>query len=161
MFYSTKQYKQVNKNVIDLIEENRGVGSYYVQYPAQNNNDIATAFPVEDEPASLFGGTWVQVFDTEGLFFRTEGDPYGEGQNHERTDGKQTHQGQGHKHTGSVPGYSAVNQNRLTCQSGSSFVKHISLSISGPSNDGTNGTPKTGKENRSINRLIKIWRRTA
>ncbi|MDR3113903.1 MAG: hypothetical protein LBU25_00090 [Treponema sp.] len=36
-------------------------------------NDYAAAFPASERPASLFGGTWSIVWDTEKVFFRTGG----------------------------------------------------------------------------------------
>src|SRR5690625_6930645 len=32
-----------------------------------------TQYPGTDTPSTLFGGTWTLMFNTEGVFFRTEG----------------------------------------------------------------------------------------
>jgi hypothetical protein len=56
------------------IQDNeKPVGTYYTQYPATASNDYAAAFPASERPASLFGGTWSIVWDTEKVFFRTGG----------------------------------------------------------------------------------------
>jgi hypothetical protein len=49
------------------------VGSYYTQYPAAKSNDFATAFPIAEQPSSLFGGTWEKMYENERVFFRTGG----------------------------------------------------------------------------------------
>lgn len=39
--------------------------------------------------------------------------------------------------------------------------KAASISVTSPKTDGTNGTPRTGKETRPINYTVKVWKRTA
>jgi hypothetical protein len=56
-----------------LLDEAHPVGSQYIQYPANASNDYAEAFPVAERPATLFGGTWTTLWETEAIFFRTGG----------------------------------------------------------------------------------------
>jgi hypothetical protein len=62
------------------------VGSYYIQYPENNNNnhweteddlkkikDQDLTFPKSKSPAVLFGGKWENIFKNEGVYFRTPG----------------------------------------------------------------------------------------
>jgi hypothetical protein len=62
------------------------VGSYYIQYPENNNNnhweteddlkkfkDEELTFPKSKSPAVLFGGKWENIFKNEGVYFRTPG----------------------------------------------------------------------------------------
>lgn len=51
---------------------------------------------------------------------------------------------QGHKHSASVPAYAGTNTNKITAQSGSSFVANIAVVVSDPIDDGVHGTPRTG-----------------
>lgn len=131
------------------------VGSYYVQYPAASSNDADIAFPSAYSPASLFGGTWELIYNTEGIVFQTEGyDGAG------RTDGLMEDQAQGHKH------YTTIEQSN---NSGSghyttlerAFQYNINYNTSDPISDGTNGTPRTGTRTSHRNRLMRVYRRTA
>ena len=45
------------------------VGSTYTQYP----HETLGLFVVAENPANLFGGTWIKLFANESTFFRTEG----------------------------------------------------------------------------------------
>lgn len=148
-------YRRVRTDLDNLMEWVHPIGSFYIQYPDADSNTAATAFPSAKAPATLFGGTWTEKWNTEGVFFRTQGDPYGEGETHQRTDGKQTDYMQGHIHTWVVGqvGYGAT-----TCAGNTSWSTDSS---GGPANDGTNGVPRTGKEIRPLNRLIIVWKRTA
>lgn len=49
------------------------VGFLYTQYATADSNNLAVAFPSEESPASLFGGTWQLLWDNEGIDFHTEG----------------------------------------------------------------------------------------
>lgn len=145
------------------------VNSFYIQIPSVESNTKATAFPTADEPATLFGGTWTQIYEDEGIFFRTEGDIYSQtsGENNNRTNGMQTDLMQGHLHWNGVCMTATtffVNTTRSanpgsegTGSSGSGYEGKTSAEI----DDLTNGTPRVGKEIRPLNRLIKVWRRTA
>ncbi len=137
------------------------VGAWYTQYPSAESNTKATAFPTADEPAELFGGTWEQKYNDEGLFFKTEGDTLSQtdGENNARTTGLQTDMMQGHYHrTINVRNaYSGVNGAYFLGGAGA-FNDYPAYEAT---TDGTNGTPRTGKETRPRNRLFKLWYRTA
>ena len=47
------------------------IGSFYVQYPDKNTNTETEAFPESLSPASLYGGTWEEQWNSESIFFRT------------------------------------------------------------------------------------------
>jgi hypothetical protein len=62
------------------------VGSYYIQYPENNNNnhweteedlkkfkDEELTFPKSKSPPVLFGGKWENIFKNTGIYFRTPG----------------------------------------------------------------------------------------
>lgn len=144
-----------------LIDAVYPVGCFYVQYPDAASNTDAIAFPTAYRPETLFGGTWVEQFNTEATFFRTGGT---DGQT--RTNGLSADQFQGHRQdASSVAGFS----NFASGASGGSMaistpggVYQIWSSQTGsPVSDGTNGTPRTGTKTEPINRLMKVWKRTA
>ena len=137
------------------------VGSFYWQAPSAESNTKTTAFPSTEEPGELFGGTWEQRYDDEGLFFKTEGDTLSQtdGENNARTDGLQTDMMQGHYHR-------TINvRNAYSGVGGAYFLGGAGAFNDYPAyeatTDGTNGTPRTGKETRPRNRLFKLWYRTA
>jgi len=135
------------------------INSTYIQFPHVNPiTKEYIGFRAVDEPAELFGGVWFQMFEEEGVFFRTEGDPFGEGQDHKRIDGLQKFQMQGHHHDIHAPQWSSGG-NLLTgganTGSGHIFVNNVRQAIT----DGVNGAIEIGKETRPINRLIRIWKR--
>lgn len=131
------------------------VNDVFVQWPIAASNTTSTAFPTAQRPATRFGGTWTQIWNTDAVFFRTEGDFHAsDGQNTNRTDGKQTHQAQGHLHT-----YTNI-VSSTTLASGTSFGG-ATANTSAASNDGTHGTVLAGYENRPQNRLFLLWKRTA
>jgi hypothetical protein len=124
------------------------VGCFYTQYPNAASNDDATAFPTAYRPATLFGGTWVEQFATDATFFRTGGT---DGQT--RTNGLSADQMQGFaiaSHNNYTGGYANAN--------GDGPTGNVNKT---PIADGTNGTPRIGAKTEPINRLFKIWKRTA
>lgn len=128
------------------------VGCYYTQYPDASSNDDATEFPTTQSPATLFGGTWAEQWATESVYFRTRGTLSDTG----RTNGKQEDAFQGHRHN--IPS--------LTSEGTSSGIDRgdpasVSYNTSDPVTDGTHGTPRTAAETRTVNRRIKVWKRTA
>ena len=66
-------YVRKNKAWVKLVDYMYPVGSTYEQYPSVASNIESTAFPTTETPASLYGGTWSEIWDTESVFFRTEG----------------------------------------------------------------------------------------
>jgi hypothetical protein len=135
------------------------VGSFYTQYPDASSNTDAVEFPVSQQPATLFGGTWVEQWSTESVFFRTRGSD----SDISRTNGLQDDAMQGHRHTPLSPntsffgsasggGNAGINAGTLTDYTGTT---------GNPTTDGANGTPRTSSETRPANRRIKVWKRTA
>lgn len=150
----------------DILNYVYPVGCFYTQYPSVASNDKNIAFPISDEPATLFGGTWTQVWNTDAVVFRTEGTPI-ESETSGRTNGLQTDQFQGH--------YVSMGYGSAGLSNGSYgiFVDDYSGTVNGWEHYGaywrnlelvTNpiyGTLRCGAETRARNRLVKIWRRTA
>lgn len=131
------------------------VGSFYVQYPDAASNDDATAFPVSARPATMFGGTWVEQFNTEGVVFQTAGyDGAG------RTNGLMADQFQGFRMS-----YNLLFNNGGTGTSGIYSNQPVSVTPAGliigtPITDGVNGVPRPGSKTSHTNRLAKYWKRT-
>ena len=80
----------INDMIIDNIKFNDyifnisyPIGSTYVQFPVLSNaqvktsvdlnNEDKTAFPLIERPEILFGGKWKELFNTESVYFRTQG----------------------------------------------------------------------------------------
>lgn len=61
---------EADKEIVNTVYP---IGSYYTQYPDASNNTDATEFPTTQRPATMFGGTWVEQWATESVFFRTRG----------------------------------------------------------------------------------------
>ena len=142
------------------------VGSYYTQFPGASSNKDSTEFPTTQRPATLFGGTWAEQWATESVYFRTSGTLSDSG----RVDGKQkdAFQGHGHKLTTVDPGGGgAISGNVVVANMVSAKVRKVFDSntptegVLEPTTYGTNGTPRTAKETRTVNRRIKVWKRTA
>ena len=131
------------------------VGSFYVQYPDATSNVDATAFPTSVRPATMFGGTWVEQFNTENVFFRTAGTDY-----QTRTNGLSADQVQGHEHSvgGNATGGGGTTYFGDVNLSGSSALTATRPTVM--VDDGTNGTPRKGSVTEPRNRLVKIWKRT-
>lgn len=149
--------ESINKSAVDIVYP---VGCFYTQYPDADSNTEATEFPVAYRPATLFGGTWAEQWPTESVFFRTRGTLSDSG----RVDGKQEDALQGHRHSPLSPGISFFG---VFSGAGTN-----SGTVAGPNNgyvsttgnattDGTNGPPRTAVETRTVNRRIKVWKRTA
>jgi hypothetical protein len=170
-----------------IIDEVRPVGDFYIQFPVENTNTLADAFPEASEPGSMYGGTWSETwgpegdecdFANEGIFFKTRGDTLSQtdGENNVRTSGLQTDAGQGwqlgaSEDTTGARNYYGTTEDRdksLSSGVGANYT-NMQMGTAGQGNvkmlkamnDGTNGDPRTGKETRGRNRFIKIWRRTA
>lgn len=134
----------------DLLDANWPVGITYNQYTSSTG-----VFSDDDEPGELLGGTWTQLFEDEGIFFRTEG------------------------------GYSATARSAVTGIQGDVFKLHhhriLASAYTGWMNmigthsafgfrdlayswqTRTNSIEGTGntEETRPVNRLKKVWKRTA
>lgn len=141
-----------NKKEIEIKDSRFPVGSWYVQYPSAKSNDDATAFPENERPATLFGGTWTEKYADEYVFFRTAGT---NGQT--RTDGLSEDQIQGHFHNmyynaddHSVGAISGVQGGRGIYYGGLVYTL---------ASDGTNGKPRVGSFTEPRNRIAKYWYR--
>lgn len=142
------------------------VGSFYVQYPNENSDTDATAFPSSLRPATLFGGTWEEQWSTEAVFFRTRGGPV-DAETDNRTNGLQTDQLQ--NVSGSFPVPMRVNGGEGTTSG--CFISTVPGNIKNATQtDVTTGrliefslseTGRAGNETRPRNRLMKVWKRTA
>lgn len=152
MTYSNS-YIPTSKAILDYLFP---IGDIYVQYPVAESNVEATAFPTTYRPATKFGGTWSELYDDEDVFFRTKGT---DGQ--ARSNGLSLDQMQGHIHLatvnpGGTPGAGSYIQKTTVAGSNTNGV-----TIGNPSDDGTNGPPRTGTKTEPKNRLFKVWIRTA
>lgn len=149
------------------IDNMHPVGSFYIQFPDADSNTTETAFPSSKSPATLFGGTWEAQWETEGIFFKTQGDPLTQtnGELNNRTDGLQTDMMQGHFHNVLASGAKIVvlsgSGERTFTLSGGSLTTSSFSTVNAAVQDGTNGTPRIGKETRGRNRMIIVWKRTA
>jgi len=77
------------------ILDNYPVGCLYTQYAVAADNDLDVAMPATGRPATLFGGTWEKLYDSEGTFFCTEGYDYDDaGSANKRASGLMPDQGQ-------------------------------------------------------------------
>lgn len=131
------------------------IGCYYTQYPDASSNTDATEFPTAQRPETLFGGTWVEQWSTESIYFRTRGTLSDSG----RTSGKQEDAFQGHRMGPLSPATFYISSS--SGGTGGSGPYGTSSTTGDPVTDGTNGTPRTATETRVVNRRIKVWKRTA
>lgn len=129
------------------------VGSFYVQYPDDASNIDATAFPTSKRPATMFGGTWAEQFNTENVFFRTAGTDY-----QTRTNGLSLDQMQGHLHPAGTSGGSLGGTANSFAQGG---VIGTTMNVGSPIPNSVDGEPRTGAVTEPRNRLMKLWKRTA
>lgn len=148
------------------------IGATYIQFPGR------------DSPSTLFGGTWSQIFNTEGVFFRTEG-----GNASAFGGGVQGGAIQSHGHSASTGAAGSHYHLTGTSVEGSSAdygerarygLEQIGAGrrATGGAGDGSpRYSPKTnasgshahtvtvnssgGVETRPINRTIRVWVRTA
>jgi hypothetical protein len=160
-------------NCTDLdgrIVDPQPVGSFYWQPPSAETNTKVTAFPTAEEPGELYGGTWEQRYNDEGLFFKTEGDVLSQtdGEDNVRTTGLQTDAGQGHYHASyylnATCGGGGAADGMFVRNATAEGTQHTTASSNyarQPIANATDGTPRTGKETRGRNRLMKLWYRTA
>jgi len=130
------------------------VGAYYTQF-----SEADGSFSSAKSPSALFGGTWALRFNTESVFFRTEGALAAA----DRSSGVQEDAFQGHWHeqwgrlandvgsTVPTPGF----------ENPSTVKADVAGAIRSPISDGVNGEPRTAAETRPRNRLIRVWERTA
>ncbi len=146
--------------IIDLVYP---VGSFYMQFPDANSNDLSIAFPAKFSPAQLFGGTWEEQWPNESVFFRTGGAR----SNEARSSGLQDYATK--RLTGYTPWFQVDYNHRGGGRDGV-FGKHENRgggTDSGNSGDTTtraffdsnNQSLSSDTETRPRNRLIKVWKR--
>jgi hypothetical protein len=161
------------KHYTDIISGVYPVGSFYVQYPDADSSTLSVAFPDAYAPAALFGGTWIKQWDTENIFFRTEGTDY-----QTRTTGLSADQIQEHYHADSLaaPAHThpigtnyTVNagtakavmyRNTSGDASGAASATALTGSV-GAATNGASSTLRSGVVTEPRNRLVRIWKRTA
>ena len=127
------------------------IGYQYTQYP----NDTTGVFDETETPLALFGGDWEKQFETESVFFRTEGSLANESRSAGlQLDAMQLITGKfspGMKHPNSSGVFTSSYDRSL--ESGSS-IGGFSISFNNARQARTSQT-----ENRSRNRLMIIWKR--
>ncbi|ADK81600.1 hypothetical protein [Sediminispirochaeta smaragdinae] len=168
---SYKGYDIYHKGNLDVEQNSHPVGSQYTQYASSASNDLSVAFPTNESPAYLFGGTWEKLWDGEGIDFHTEG-YNGSGRTNglmpDNLQGFITLNGVGTNTSGSNPkifvyGYTTedVPGKAEDINAAANVDTTIQGKTSGPKSDGTNGTPRIGARTSDRNRLMRIWRRIA
>lgn len=140
------EFEKIEKRVIDLLYP---VGSRYIQFPEPDGT-----WNSAEAPGNKFGGLWVLKFATEGVFFRTEG-----GRSAESRGGTGI-QGDIFKSHSHLPG---VNPQFITNTYPGTGEWATPAKTPGHINmNGGGVTASTGgTETRSINRIIRIYERTA
>lgn len=137
------------------------IGYQYTQYP----NDTTGRFDETESPTSLFGGDWEKQFETESVFFRTEGTLANESRSAGlQSDAMQNHVHDtilgSHGHSQSV-GFSAelAGRNGYERSTGSGGTVYINNTNLGTKRSNNPLNARTSTENRSRNRLMIIWKR--
>lgn len=131
------------------------LGSFYTQYPSVASSVTATALPSSHAPESLFvGSSWTLMYNTENVFFRTEGTDY-----QSRTGGLSADEVGAHTHV--IDGATALGGGG-TALSTSGYTSAASVETSLNSIvQGVSTTSRTGAVTEPRNRLLRIWQRTA
>ena len=137
------------------------IKSTYTQYP----DETTGSFDETETPRSLFGGDWEQLFTDKGIFFRTEGGLSAE--NRDVSTGIQLDSMQ--KLTGKLKtrttnaGSFYLGVEGIFTSSASSLrsgcVQEGNARESIDTNFDNSRQARTSTENRSINMLMKIWKR--
>ena len=137
------------------------INSTYTQYP----DETTGSFDETETPRSLFGGDWEQLFTDKGIFFRTEGGLSAE--NRDVSTGIQLDSMQ--KLTGKLKtrttnaGSFYLGVEGIFTSSASSLrsgcVQEGNARESIDTNFDNSRQARTSTENRSINMLMKIWKR--
>ena len=146
--------RSIKKSILDLLDKINSVAD--AQYPV---GYVYTQYPGTSDPATLFGGTWLNITSLySGLFFRAEG-----GSSLAFNAGNQLDAFQGHHHSA---GNNAVgSRTTYTPLAGGASFGGGNLAEPGPIRDpiadeSGNGTPRTASETRPVNTTIRIWQRS-
>ena len=144
----TEDDTAVKKSILDLLDKINTVSD--AQYPV---GYVYTQYPGTSDPATLFGGTWLNITSLyAGLFFRAEG-----GSSLAFNAGNQTDAFQGHWHGIPTFGIIPAGGSQIPQSNGGGASGAIAT---GAVTDGTNGTPRTASETRPVNTTIRIWQRS-
>lgn len=141
---------------LDILNKLNAVAD--AQYPV---GYVYTQYPGTSDPATLFGGTWLNITSLyAGLFFRAEG-----GASLAFNAGNQLDAFQGHTHPVYVSSYIPASSTFTRVVGGTDAggnPQHIPQSnpLDGPQSDTVNGTPRTASETRPVNTTIRIWQRS-
>ncbi len=165
-------------NFDDLINNYKyPIGSYYTQYPNSNvtlniNGDsVNTPFPEEKTPAKLFGGTWIEMWSNESVYFRTGK------QNTNAYEGNSREKGFQNYASKKIAGWTSWAQSSYGKSGEGNQGVFTKYETTGIKTDGGGGND-TGHQNifdtkvvlpnnssedeiRVTNRLIKVWKRIA
>ncbi|MGL4562252.1 MAG: hypothetical protein ACRCVW_00135 [Brevinema sp.] len=160
-------YQNFNQKIIDITYP---INSYYTQYPRitiENDQEIYHGFSYEESPSYLFGGAWELQFSSKNVFFRTEGS-LANVERHE--DGTQS---DAIRNIYGEIGYRDQMGGLAGLNPLSALFKGIGREISIPKRYQTSGlgpdrvsfdasrVVPTAAENRTLNMLMRIWKRIA
>ena len=172
---SENKLRRLRFNGEDLFDLFYPVGYQYRMVAVAASDDPDVAFPPADRPENMWPDTtWERLWHLEGVFFRTEGDST-TADNDGRVDGLQDDQMQritGEVGTSETRGQnfeepensalfgSGATGNRTTGGTSASSNKR-SLSIDSANSPGARASATTAGETRPVNRLERVYRRTA
>ena len=169
--YTQTEYISVDERLSALEDSLTAypVDSQYIQVASVNSNTESVAFPVDERPATIYGGTWTQLWDSEGVFFRTEGTG-ATADNAGRVNGQQPDQMQRLEGTGFRYGGGGTSTSMTFTgvfsrggASGGSIRYDTSgntgvlVNFDSANSPNARASATTAGETRSVNRLIKIW----
>ena len=148
----TQLLDALNLMILNIV---RPIKSFYIQFAEEDGT-----FDEDKSPSNLFGGIWVLKYNTESVFFRTEGSLSEEG----RVNGLQ---GDAMQHlTGSTWAFlwKQTTANGILNSTYGSNKYALSPNADGLCNDATlyidNARQvRTASENRAKNRLIRVYER--
>lgn len=137
------------------------INSTYTQYP----DETTGSFDETETPRSLFGGDWEQLFTDKGIFFRTEGGLSAENRDAStgiQLDAMQILTGKLKTRTTNAGSFYLGVEGIFTSSASSlrsGCVQEGNARESSDTNFDNSRQARTSTENRSINMLMKIWKR--
>ena len=151
-----------NKSFADTIRDMAyPIKSTYTQYP----DETTGSFDETETPRSLFGGDWEQLFTDKGIFFRTEGGLSAENRDAStgiQLDAMQILTGKLKTRTTNAGSFYLGVEGIFTSSASSlrsGCVQEGNARESIDTNFDNSRQARTSTENRSINMLMKIWKR--
>ena len=145
----TANYQVANKKYVDdSVLGAVPIGMCYTQYPGT------------DTPSTLFGGTWTLMFNSEGVFFRTEGQGASSFGGGVQGDAIRNINGQvtsiwGRESTSGTGPFSIGDKVEQTLAGGTNRNDLVRIDFNASSQ------VPTASENRPRNRTVRVWRKTA